>query len=99
MALTESEGNRILIEAGQLAGLREMQIPDWYALRHFYRSYALEAGVPFYSINALMGHQVLGCDLYNRALDHEVGAIFAHGRALADQIAQEIGWNEKTGRA
>jgi hypothetical protein len=92
--LTESEGNAILVEAGQRAGLRQVQIPDWYALRHFYRSHALEAGVPFHVTNALMGHQVLGCDLYNRALDQSLEAVLAQGLALAERIAQELGWSE-----
>jgi len=93
VALSEETGNRILVEAGVRAGLREEQVPDWYALRHFYRSYALEVETPFEVINALMGHQVLGCDLYNRALDQQVDGVLAQGRALADHIAQEVGWD------
>ncbi len=92
-ALTENEGNRILSEAGQRAGLRTEQAPDWYALRHFYRSYALEVGVPFEALNVLMGHQVLGCDLYNRALDYQVEVVLGRGHELADRIAQEIEWD------
>jgi site-specific recombinase XerD len=94
-ALTEGESNRILVEAGLRAGLREEQVPDWSALRHFYRSYALEAGLPFEAINALIGHQALGCDLYNRALDQQVDAVLAHGQRLAHRIAQEVGWNDE----
>jgi hypothetical protein len=94
VTLSEEDGNRILVEAGARAGLREEQVPDWYALRHSYRSHALEAGAPFEVINALMGHQVLGCDLYNRALDQQVEGVLAQGRTLADHIVQEIGWND-----
>jgi hypothetical protein len=93
VALSEEAGNRILVEAGARAGLREEQTPDWYALRHFYRSYALGAGTPFEVINALMGHQVLGCDLYNRALDQQADGVLTQGCALADCIAQEVGWD------
>ena len=91
VALRESEINRILIEAGLRVGLREEQVPDWYALRHYWRSRALEEGIPFDAINALMGHQMLGCDLYNRALNQTLAAALMHGRALADIIAQEVG--------
>ena len=66
-------------------------MPDWYALRHYWRSRALEESIPFDAINALMGHQVLGCDLYNRALNQTLATALTHGRALADIIAQEVG--------
>lgn len=49
---------------------------------------------PFEVINALMGHQVLGCDLYNRALNQQVDGVLAQGRVLADRIAQEVGWDD-----
>ncbi len=80
-------------EAGQRAGLRPEQVPDLYGLRHFFRSRALELNMPLYIINALMGHQVAGCELYNPFLDYDSRAIFEAGQRLAEQIAVELGFD------
>ncbi len=79
-------------EAGRRAGLQPEQVPDLYGLRHFFRTRGLELNVPLYIINALMGHQVAGCELYNPFLDYDSRAIFEAGQRLAEQIATELGF-------
>ncbi len=80
-------------EAGMRAGLHPEQVPDLYGLRHFFRSHALESGFPIHMINALMGHQVAGCELYNPFLEYDSRAIFEAGQELAAQIATLLGFN------
>lgn len=77
-------------EAGTRAGLEKEQVPDLYALRHFFRSRALEMNMPLATINALMGHQVAGCELYNPYLENGVKAIVGQGRQLAARILAEL---------
>jgi len=95
VVVSVSQVNDTLMEAGERAGLGADQVPDWYSLRHYWRSRALEEGVPFDDINVLMGHQVLGCDLHNRAREQSLPAALARGRVLADQIAAEIGVHDE----
>lgn len=77
-------------EAGMRAGLEKEQIPDLYGLRHFFRSRALELNFPLTTINALMGHQVAGCELYNPYLGHDAKLVFEQGRQIAAGIFSEL---------
>lgn len=81
---------RVWQNAGTRAGLEKEQVPDLYALRHFFRSRALEMGSPIATINALMGHQVAGCELYNPYLGNDTSAVFEQGKQLAAHILAEL---------
>lgn len=85
---------RVWREAAARAGLEQEQVPDLYALRHFFRSRALEMGLPIGAINALMGHQVAGCELYNPYLGNDPSAVFEQGRQLAAHILVELNGRE-----
>ncbi len=86
---------RLWQEAGTRAGLEKEQVPDLYALRHFFRSRALEMNVPLTTINTLMGHQVAGCELYNPYLENNVTAVMEQGRELAARILAELEGEER----
>lgn len=81
---------RVWQSAGARAGLEKEQVPDLYGLRHFFRSRALEMGLPLATINALMGHQVAGCELYNPYLGNDPSAVFEQGQQLAAHILAEL---------
>ncbi len=86
---------RVWQEAGMRAGLEKEQVPDLYALRHFFRSRALERNVPLATLNALMGHQVAGCELHNPYLENNVIVIMEQGRELAARILAELEGEEQ----
>lgn len=86
---------RVWQEAGTRAGLEKEQVPDLYALRHFFRSRALERNMPLATINAVMGHQVAGCELYNPYLENNVIVIMEQGRELAARILAELEGEEQ----
>lgn len=81
---------RVWQDAGTRAGLEKEQVPDLYGLRHFFRSRSLEMGLPLATINALMGHQVAGCELYNPYLGNDPSAVFEQGQQLAACILAEL---------
>lgn len=85
---------RVWQDAGARVGLEKEQVPDLYALRHFFRSRALEMGLPLATINALMGHQVAGSELYNPYLENNPSALFDQGRQLAARILAELDGRE-----
>ena len=86
---------RLWQDACMRADLEKEQVPDLYALRHFFRSRALEMNIPLATLNALMGHQVAGCELYNPYLENNVIAIMKQGRQLAARILAELESEER----
>lgn len=82
-----------LMEGGYRGGLRDEEIPDWYSARHLFRSRALKQHLPYPVVNALMGHQVGGSELYHPLLEQDPLATLNAGRELARLIAAELGWD------
>jgi len=82
-----------LVEGGYRGGLRDEEIPDWYSVRHLFRSRALKQHLSCPVVNALMGHQVGGSELYHPLLVQDPLATLEAGREVARLIAAEVGWN------
>jgi integrase len=75
--------------------LRSEQVPELGSLRHFYRTFALHAGFPHPAVNALMGHQSGGCELYHPYLNQDPHEVFQVGLRLASEIASSVHFEAK----
>ena len=71
------------------------QIPELGSLRHLYRTFALQTGQPHEFVNALMGHQSGGGELYNPYLNRNPRQVFEVGLKLATDISRSLHFDPK----
>jgi len=90
--------NEWIVKAGDRAGLARDQIFDAYSLRHFFRTQAMLLGFDEETINALMGHQPAGRELFNPYREGPgLLEVIEAGRKLASRIARIIGFTGEGG--
>lgn len=66
--------------------------PDVYGLRQAFRTLAVQLGLPFFVVNYLMGHQLLGSEYTNPWLDAGWPAVIESARKITESIATVYGW-------
>jgi integrase len=70
----------------------QVPFPRWHAGRHLVRTVAVNAGVPFAVINAVLGHQSAGCELLNPYLPGNLLETWRCYLDFADRLAELVGW-------
>jgi integrase len=90
LPVTPGRLSQYLAVMGYRAGLDRVK-QDWYAARHFFRSFLLAEGMPYDQINVIMGHQVVGGEFYNPYLNNDRQTAFARLQALSDKLAASVG--------
>jgi hypothetical protein len=68
--------------------------PRWHAGRHNLRTFLLERGLPFDAINAVLGHQSAGRELFNLYCPGAAGEAWCAFWPLAAELARSLGWKE-----
>jgi hypothetical protein len=86
---TTAQLNDILIFAGNRQGFRFM--PDFYSLRHRFRTDWTALGAPEFLLNYMMGHEAKGFEFFGVHQDTRLEGLDNHYRKYATQLAERYG--------
>jgi integrase len=70
-----------------------MPFPRWHAGRHLLRSHLMEREMAFDEINAILGHQSAGRELFNPYLPTDVFGCWSKYKTLAGDLADNLGFH------
>lgn len=88
--LTPAVIEEMLDFMGGRLGLRLM--PDFYGLRHRFRSDWLARGAPTAVIDFLMGHESVGMEAHSIYRDSRIKGLMETYRTVAGELAREYSW-------
>jgi integrase len=91
--LAQEDLEGILESAGERAGINP--VPDFYSLRHRFRTDWLAADIPFRLISYMMGHESTGFEAFSIYQDERLDALEETYRDAAGRLAGGYGWEEK----
>ena len=83
---TTEQLNDILIFAGNRQGFRFM--PDFYSLRHRFRTDWTALGAPEFMLNYMMGHETKGFEFFGVHQDTRLEGLDIHYRKISTQLAE-----------
>ena len=96
-SVVSSDLDDIIADICQRAGMRIF--PDFYSLRHRFRSDMLIGGMPEYLINFLMGHETRGIESLNIYLERNLDDLVFQYTRTARPLIEKYGfvWNNHNG--
>ncbi len=86
---TTEQLNGILTMAGNRQGFRFM--PDFYSLRHRFRTDWTALGAPEFLLNYMMGHETKGFEFFGVHQDARLEGLDIHYRKFSTQLAERYG--------
>ncbi len=89
------QGKRGELNGERLTTLRaqyDVKLMRWHAARQALHSAMLEAGVAFDAINAILGHETSGQELFNLCLPERLPGIWEDYLAFCTTWAEALGW-------
>jgi len=89
MRLTTRQLNEILVKAGNVVGME--LAPDFYSLRHRFRTDMLACAMPEHLLTYLMGHESRGIESRNIYLERSLDDLVPRYYQCARQLAERYG--------